>query len=86
MNPVIRLDPEDNVATALRPLAVGEDVMGTTVREPIRRCHKIALAPIAAGEEVRRYGHVIGAATSDIEAGAHVHVHNMASLRARQDG
>jgi hypothetical protein len=32
---------------------------------------------------VRKYGEAIGAAREPIAAGAHVHVHNLVSLRAR---
>lgn len=38
--------------------------------------HKIALRDIAAGEDVIKYGEVIGAATADIRAGGHLHIHN----------
>ena len=41
--------------------------------------HKIALAPIAAGERVFRYGHSIGVATQAIAAGEWVHSHNLAA-------
>lgn len=39
--------------------------------------HKYALVPIKAGENVIKYGSPIGHATEDIEAGAHVHTHNL---------
>ncbi len=32
-----------------------------------------------------KYGQVIGRATKDIEAGGHVHVHNLESTRGRGD-
>jgi altronate dehydratase len=64
--------------------AVADDV---AAGEPIPSGHKVAVAPIAAGEAVRRYGQVIGAATQPIPAGAHVHVHNlvMSQLRAEPE-
>jgi SAF domain len=34
---------------------------------------------------VVKYGNPIGTATSEIAAGAHVHVHNVASTRGRGD-
>ena len=40
--------------------------------------HKVALAAIAAGEPVLRYGQIIGFATRPIERGEHVHTHNLA--------
>jgi hypothetical protein len=46
--------------------------------------HKIARRPIPAGAHVRKYGHPIASATADIATGRHVHVHNVASNRARK--
>ena len=40
--------------------------------------HKIATAPIGAGEAVRKYGQILGFATEAIAPGDHVHTHNMA--------
>jgi altronate dehydratase small subunit len=47
--------------------------------------HKFALDPIAQGEPVRKYGVVIARAMAPIEAGQHVHVHNVESNRGRGD-
>ncbi|HEX9230817.1 MAG TPA: UxaA family hydrolase, partial [Jatrophihabitantaceae bacterium] len=74
---VIRLHPSDDVAVARRDLTAGETLDGLTVREDVRRGHKVATRDVAAGEPVRKYGQVIGFATRDIAAGAHVHVHNL---------
>ena len=86
---VIVISARDNVATALDPLAAGAtiDVDGLTivVRESIAGGHKIALTRIAADEPVIKYGSPIGTATLDIEPGAHVHTHNVASARGRGD-
>ncbi len=38
--------------------------------------HKVAVRPIASGEEIRRYGQIIGFATAPIAPGQHVHEHN----------
>ena len=81
--PLVRVDPADQVGVALRPLVVGEvlTVAGhaLTVADPIATGHKIALAAIAAGDDVRRYGWPIGRATAAIAAGRHVHSHNLAT-------
>lgn len=45
--------------------------------------HKFAVRDIGQGEQVLKYGEVIGEATRPIKAGEHVHVHNMVGLRAR---
>jgi hypothetical protein len=86
---VLVISDRDNVATALESLEAGRslDVRGTTlvVRDAIQRGHKIALTPIAAGAAVIKYGSAIGRASVDIEAGSHVHTHNVASTRGRGD-
>lgn len=80
-NSVILLHPRDNIAVARMPLDGGQDVQAgeaaVTTREPIPAGHKLALRAIAPGEPVYRYGNVIGFATRAIEAGDHVHVHNL---------
>jgi SAF domain len=86
---IIVITPRDNVATALDPLAAGETIEAegrrVTVRESIASGHKVALAAIASGAAVVKYGNPIGTATTDIDAGAHVHTHNVASERGRGD-
>ena len=74
---VIRLHPSDDVAVARRDLTAGQTLDGLTVREDVRRGHKVAVRDVAAGSPVRKYGQVIGFATRDIAAGEHVHVHNL---------
>ena len=90
---VLVLHPSDNVATALVDLAAGQAVTadrasGTVTvcaQEPIAFGHKLALVSLAAGALVYKYGEVIGVASADIPAGAHVHVHNVESQRGRGD-
>ena len=77
MADTVRLDPADNVVTAIRPLEVGADVEGAKALALIPRGHKVATAPIAKGAVVRKYSQVIGYAAEDIPAGAHVHTHNV---------
>jgi len=87
--PIIVITARDNVATALEALAPGRQIeaggQSLTVREPIASGHKVALVRIPAGGAVIKYGSTIGTATIDIEPGAHVHVHNVASGRGRGD-
>ena len=73
MSDTIRLDPADNVATAIRPLEVGQE----GAIELIPRGHKIALEAIPKGAPVRKYAQLIGYAGQDIAQGAHVHTHNL---------
>ena len=83
----IRLQPSDNVVIALRDLAAGDVLDGVAgpVSQPIAQGHKIATTPIAAGENVLRYGQIIGQATVDIKAGDHVHSHNLGMGAHTQD-
>ncbi len=77
----IRLNPADDVAIALIPLAGGRtvNVDGARVRlkTDVPIGHKFALRPVDQGLPVRRYGQVIGFAMAPIEAGEHVHSHNL---------
>ena len=78
----ILLNANDNVAVARRSIPAG----GATGRgdltalELIGRGHKVALKLIRSGDEVLKYGQVIGIATQDIEPGRHVHLHNLAMV------
>ncbi len=80
-NSALRLSPADNVAVARVPLAAGAGitVAGNQVvlRDAIPAGHKLALAAVARGEFVRRYGEVIGRAKQDILPGEHVDMHNL---------
>lgn len=82
----IRMDASDNVAVVTTGVKAGDLVQlddGTKVRaaEDVPRGAKVALAPIAVGEVIRRYGETIGLATEDIAAGQHVHTHNLGDRR-----
>jgi altronate hydrolase len=86
---VLVISDRDNVAVALEPLASGQcvDAAGRQVvtRAEIPTGHKVALADVAAGQPVIKYGSPIGLATAPIAAGDHVHTHNLASTRGRGD-
>ena len=80
------IDARDDVATALVAIDAGGEVTlggaGTgamRAADAIAAGHKLALHRIARGAPVRKYGEVIGRATTDIAAGAWVHVHNLVS-------
>src|SRR5712692_1918109 len=78
----IVLNPGDDVAIAKRPIPAGtilEDAGGRIeVRQDIKPGHKVARRARRTGDEVRRYGQVIGFATVDIAVGDHVHTQNLA--------
>src|SRR5215467_7093455 len=81
-NSAIHLHPTDNVAVARVPIPAGAELridgMPLVARDPIPAGHKIALWDIAEGEVVERYGQVIGRAKMPIDAGRHIHTHNLA--------
>lgn len=88
----IKMNPKDNVATAIDDVESGEvigvkndEVFEIQVLQEIPFGHKFALRDIAEGEEIVKYGEVIGRATAEIRKGEHVHVHNVESLRGRGD-
>ena len=77
----LQLHPQDNVAIARQPIAAGavmSEFGGLRVAAAVPAAHKVALARIALGEPVRRYGQIIGFASRPIAPGEHVHVHNLA--------
>jgi hypothetical protein len=81
----IMVSDTDNVATCLADIAAGADaavMLGKEIRtvraaQDVPRGHKLAVAPIASGAAIMKYGEVIGKASADIGPGAHVHVHNV---------
>ncbi len=85
----VLLHPDDSVAIAKQPLAAGTVLRlgGELVRvaQMIPPGHKVSLGPVPTGAALRRYGHVIGFATRVIEAGEHVHSHNLAVRELDRD-
>ena len=76
-NSTIHLHSRDNVAIARVPIGEGMTAREVRTRTAIPAGHKIALRTIAAGENVIRYGQIIGRAKVRIEPGDHVHTHNL---------
>ena len=71
----IRVNPRDNVGIIVDPEGASEGAVladGIAVRERIPQAHKAALANLAAGEPVVRYGQTIGYANRQIAAGSWV--------------
>ena len=90
----IKLHEDDNVASVFDTVESGSTVLvmdkkGNShelkVLQEIPYGHKIAIEPIAVGQQVTKYGEEIGLATVQIAVGAHVHVHNIESIRGRGD-
>jgi altronate dehydratase small subunit len=89
----IVLNAADNVATAVQDLKAGQEasvrldrnLSKLAIKEEIPYGHKFTVRPVRKGEEILKYGEVIGRATSDIGAGCHAHVQNIESMRGRGD-
>jgi altronate hydrolase len=81
-NSAIRLHESDNVAIARVPLSPGSRILvagiAVDVKDSVPAGHKVCIAAIGSGQNVRRYGQVIGRTRTAIEPGQHVHVHNLA--------
>lgn len=77
---LLQVDARDNVATALQDLPAGIARVSTGgeihLREPVQRGHKVALAAMAAGDAVIKYGFTCARVSRRIEPGQHVHTHN----------
>jgi altronate dehydratase large subunit len=85
---LLRLHENDNIAVALIDLPAGATVAfgdgpPLALRDAVSFGHKVALASVAPGEPVVKYGEIIGLATRPIAPGDHVHTHNLASTRAQ---
>ncbi len=94
MKKVFTIDERDNVGTVVVEALKEGDTVGAsgriadvivTANADIPYGHKIALTDIPSGATIYKYGLSIGAATQDIRAGDHVHIHNVESNRGRGD-
>ncbi|GAA4726114.1 UxaA family hydrolase [Brevibacillus fulvus] len=89
----LMLKAADSVAVALRKLEKGsvvsvffqERMFQIVLKDSIEFGHKFAVVPMRKGDDVRKYGEVIGMASRDIAVGEHVHVHNVEGKRGRGD-
>ncbi len=78
LDPLFRLDPFDAIATARFDIEAGASIgEGLSAAQAIPAGHKVAVRVIKQGETVLKGGIAIGAALSDIAAGALVHGHNL---------
>ena len=89
----ITIKEQDNVATALREIQPEEDILvgigeqskQVQIKEMIPYGHKFAIRNILKGENIIKYGEIIGRATNNIDSGIHAHIQNIESLRGRGD-
>ena len=81
-----QINASDNVATLLVPAPPGTVIIRGSAeekqviaREAIEHGHKIAVTPISKGQNIIKFGVIIGAATCAIQQGEWVHLHNCGS-------
>jgi len=78
----VLLHETDSVAVLKRAVKAGDELrngsLQVRVAQNVGPGHKIALAEIADGAPVRKYGQIIGFARGRITTGEHVHTHNLA--------
>lgn len=89
MSRAFRIHTDDNVATLLEDGAERVTVVGgpdVALRGPISLGHKVALADIAEGAAVVKFGIPIGIASVAIRVGDWVHLHNCASRFDERSG
>lgn len=89
-------DTVDDVGVAVLDLNPGDEVGVVTLEgqpagliqavEAIPLGHKIALRDLPAGHRLLKYGRPIGQTTQPISRGAHVHTHNLRTLRWALEG
>jgi altronate dehydratase len=92
----IQIDEKDNVATTTSEVEAGEQlevispdgnvILKPKVIESIPFGHKLAIKPIKKGENIVKYGEIIGVATQPVKAGAWVNTHNLGSARMPTSG
>ncbi len=73
----VRLHDNDNLVVAVDPIMPGSILHGVTAKDRVPRGHKIALAAIAQGEPVFKFGQIIGFASKPVEPGEWLHEHNV---------
>src|SRR4029079_11762704 len=81
----LRLNARDNIIVAVDSVQPNDSVQGVAATARIMRGHKMAAEPIAKGQPILKFGHIIGFATGDIAPGAYVHTHNCSFAEFERD-
>ena len=84
-------EKDDDVGVAVTDLKKGAVVGAVTLEgkaagkvklaSSVPLGHKVAMRDLANGKQVLKYGRPVGKAVQAIAKGAHVHVHNLKTLR-----
>lgn len=79
VNPVIRLDPHDNVVVARAKIPAGTSIPHENIvtLSEVPSGYKIAAATIKKGDPILKYNTVIGFANVDLSPGTMLHSHNI---------
>ncbi len=82
---------DDDVGVAVADLKKGSEAGAVTLegkpagsiklRDNVPLGHKVALRDLSEDKPVIKYGRQIGRAVRDIAKGAHVHIHNLKTMR-----
>ena len=88
---ILMHEPSDDVGVAVMDLKAGDEIEAVTLEgNPVSQItlvddvplgHKVALRNLPKEKHLIEYGEEIGFAYVPIKLGAHVHVHNIKSLR-----
>ncbi len=89
----ILLQPVDKVVTVVDDVKKGDTVffqregqeVAVTAREDVPAFHKVAVTALKEGEDVVKYGQVIGAMTADAQQGDWISHKNVRSLPRNYD-
>ncbi len=84
-------ESHDDVGVAVRDLKKGQTIGALTLegksagsvklRDNVPLGHKVAMRDLALDKPIIKYGRPVGKAVKPITRGAHVHVHNVKTLR-----
>jgi (2R)-sulfolactate sulfo-lyase subunit alpha len=84
-------EPEDDVGVAVTDLKKGSKIGAITLegkaagsvhlRDDVPLGHKVAMRDLPKDKPIIKYGRPVGKVVAAISRGAHVHVHNVKTLR-----
>jgi hypothetical protein len=89
LSKVLIINQKDNVAVAIKKMEKDQKYFFNdqtiNIADEIFPTYKIAIKNIKKGDNVIKYGEIIGKAIKDIKMGEFVHVHNVEGIRGRGD-
>lgn len=91
MSKIFIFNERDNIGVAIVDINPYETInletinKSITIQEKIPFGFKVSIKKIKKGENIIKYGEVIGKATKNILSGELVHIHNVEGVRGRGD-